>query len=214
MATDTNPGHAFRIHFGEVTDCSNDPTQSRQCRVKLQSGSGQQTDQIDTQNLPWYPVMNHSGNPALKGGVGGSLTSLKVGSRVMMMSIGDQDMVIMGSVTAMGNGQPDSTQNFDSALPPHDKQSQNGGVSQPNYGDKSLQMAAQDQPDSPQQVQTQDKSIWELAETQLGSDQNGKEAKYAGLKQDLVANVPAMNAGGFGQTMAGNFSGGQAGGTG
>lgn len=204
MSTDANPGAPTGICFGEVTD-DMDPTQSRQYRVKLQSGAGQQTDQISTEMHPWAPIMNHSGNPALKGGVGGSLQSLKVGSRVMCFRTGDQDIVILGSVTAAGNGQPDTTPNFNSALPPHAKQQDGAaGISQPNYGDRGFIMTATSTPDQPQDVQSgqQSNPIWHLAQTQLGIGQQGNNALYANLEKDVPPNVPAMNAGGFGQTSA------------
>jgi hypothetical protein len=200
MSTDTSPGQQFRITMGEVTNCKDDPTQSRQCRVKLQSGAGQGTDQIDSDKLPWYPIMNDSSNPALKGGVGGSLQSLKVGSRVVCCHIGDQDVFILGSVTASGNGQPDTKPQFNSALPSGAKVQDNGGESQSDYGDKAIQMQAEDTQDSPQQPTDQQDPIWKLAEDKLGKGQQGNDSLYAGLKKDVVANVPAMNAGGFGTT--------------
>lgn len=119
--------------FGEVVNVSDDPSQSGKVRVKWLTGA-MSTPKLNENELPWTGSLFPPTNPN-KNQVGGPVTGLMKGSKVYGINIGDGEMLILGSVPASGNSQPDQNASYDSDVPQPTKVSQNGGESQPRHGD-------------------------------------------------------------------------------
>ena len=176
MSTDANFGHVKMV-FGIVKDVANDPTQTGQARVSWLLGGAQ--DQINTEDLPWSKCMHPAHNTNYKQ-LGGPHTGLTVNSHVVGLSVGGdfQDVMIIGSVGAMGNSvldDPNPTPNSD--IPQGAKQQTVGNFEQPNYGDVSINSTA-----DTSNPQPRGESVVIYAQNQGGNDET---AQYASLEDSI-----------------------------
>lgn len=157
------------LTVGEVVNVEDDPTQSGAVRVKWQSGSAVQTEVAD-EDLPWTKVVNPATNPSLDQ-TGGPHTGLRVGSRVLGIPLdgSGQEFLVLGSLVASGSGEIDEEGTVDSQIPQSAKVAQNGGETQPRYGDVNHVVC--------------DHSICKYAEDQGGAEK--KPAKYPSLDDSI-----------------------------
>lgn len=155
------------ITIGEVVNHEDDPAQAGQVRVRWQTGAAQQHD-VGDEDLPWTQPMYPSTNPSLDQ-TGGPHTGLRKGSRVVGIPLDGQgqDFLILGTILRGGDATVDQPATFDSHIPQPAKTQQNGGETQPRYGDVNG-------------VATKE-SIVSYAESQGG----GRSAKYAQVNDPI-----------------------------
>lgn len=134
MSGSREAGKYPHLVVGEVSNVA-DPWQAGNVKVKWRVGSAMQ-DQLEDADLPWTRVMHPPTNPSL-GQVGGPHTGLKVGSKVYGVPVdgSGQDFIIMGTIVAGSNGQPDQTNDPNSDIPTAAKQQSMDSLQQPKYGD-------------------------------------------------------------------------------
>lgn len=151
------------LTIGEVVNRKDDPTQSGMVRVRWLTGGAVQHEIADD-DLPWTAAIHAGSNPSL-GQTGGPHTGFREGTKVVGIPIDGQgqDFLILGSLVKMGTGDVDQPGTIDSDIPQAAKSNENGGETQPRWGDVNA-------------VVTQ-KSIVEYAESEAG----GRSAKYATL---------------------------------